>query len=126
MKHARLAAAIYVSIGLVVLFGIASASAGQLQARWIGPGSCGSWTQGLAVGKGPSSARDNASLDNMLILDWTLGMLSGEDDSPLTDVDVPSVASWIDTYCGANPLAKLPEVAISLRNEILKRRSPAK
>jgi hypothetical protein len=108
-----------------ILLVCATASAQTLVAKWAGPSSCGSWTSGLTVGKAGAVSRDDSSLDNALMLNWILGFLSGDRTEVLRDVDVPSVSSWLDKYCSTNPLASMPEAAVALKNDIIKRRKTA-
>lgn len=95
-----------------------------ITAKWIGPGSCGSWTLGLQVGKSDQIIPNGPDFNNALLLNWMLGFTSGFKEDILRDIDVPSVASWLENYCRTNPLAKIPEAAFALRADVLNRRKP--
>ena len=94
----------------------------DIQKRWMGSGSCATWTSGLPVGKIPQIQRTDQSINNLIMLSWVLGFLSGEKSSPLSNVDIPTVANWLDKYCSANPSASMPMAAFSLQDEILRLR----
>lgn len=85
--------------------------------RWMGDMTCGGWR---------SAPADHNTLQKAVLLNWVLGLISGRsalrEDNLLADVQVSSVAAWLDDYCSRNPLNTLVEGSYELEKALIARR----
>ncbi len=93
------------------------ASQDTVQNRWMGDATCGGWRNA----PGGFSSVEKAGL-----LNWVLGFLSGRTadrgDNILAEVEVSSVAAWLDDYCDRNPLDYLVTAAFELEKALIARK----
>lgn len=110
---------IALGLGLAIASSTTAASAQQrsVQSRWMGDATCGGWRAAPA---------DFNQLPKAALLNWVLGFLSGRaepgDKDFLADVQVSSIAAWVDNYCAANPLDYLVTAAFELEKVLIARR----
>lgn len=86
------------------------------QFRWMGDMTCGGWRATLADINTPPRA---------VLLNWVLGVIVGRSalrgDNLLHDVEVSSVAAWLDDYCAAKPLDTLIQATFALEIDLVAR-----
>lgn len=106
-------------IACLMISAPASAASAQqpTQYRWMGDLTCGGWR---------SAPRSYETLQKAALLNWVLGLLSGRADihqhDVLANVEVSSVAAWIDDYCDRNPLDDLITASFQLEKALIARR----
>lgn len=109
---------IAVAAALMISTPAAAAPPAQaIQTRWLGDMTCGGWRR---------APRDFEHPEKALLLNFILGFVAGKTvergDNILADVEVSSIAAWVDDYCAANPLAYLVTAAHDLDQALIARR----
>lgn len=83
----------------------------------MGDLTCGGWRNA------PSGFE---SIEKSLLLNWVLGFLVGRSsvrgDNILGNVEVSSIAAWLDDYCARSPLNYLATAAFDLEKALIARR----
>lgn len=110
-----------IALGLALALASSSTAAMAQQqlvhSRWMGDATCGGWRAAPA---------DFNQLQKAALLNWVLGFLSARAEpgvkDVLADVQVSSIAAWIDNYCAANPLDYLVTAAFELEKALIARR----
>ncbi|WP_157776342.1 hypothetical protein [Burkholderia stabilis] len=101
----------------VVLVVVMAASANVLGVNQIGAIPCGKWVE---------DHTDKKSWRTIVEDEWLAGFLSGEavslDVDILANTDLTSLALWVTNYCKSNPLSDSFEAALTLANEIARKR----
>lgn len=107
------------AIGLALTAGAPPALAqdAPMQFRWLGSMTCGAWRAG---------PRDHELYPKSLMVNWVLGVIAGRSamrgDDVLRDVEIESIAAWLDDYCAASPLDTLVQATFKLEQDLIIRR----
>lgn len=94
-----------------------SAQNAPIQFRWMGSMTCGAWR---------AAPQDHELLPKASLLNWVLGVIAGRSamrgDDVLRDVEIDSIAAWLDDYCASSPLDTLVQATFKLEQALIARR----
>ena len=107
----------FATTAALYFFALSLASTTAVAQTMIGPlqNSCETWTE---------VRRTRQTQTSQALEFWVTGFLSGANVFDDTDInflkgmDSNAIYAWIDNYCKANPLERLPDAAYALTREL--------